>query len=362
MNKFHAYFGLSMIALVVLGFLIFKYWLVTANIVGGFLLYFMIDALLDWMERKGIRGPAAYSILAIVLAITLTSFVLFVSIPVIEQTQSLIAQMPEITEKINTKTMELSETFPFALKVKESIQSKIAATGAKIFSISGDLVTSAITILLVAIILLASRETLHQEFTEYIPNEYFEVAVGLSHRIMDHVQSYSVAKIIETVFMILIHSLGFWIIGLPQPLLLGMLAGFLNIIPYIGPIFAAGPVGLAAFIAGGFPLLGLSLLIIFIAQVIDNTVLQTVLISRFVNIHPLMVVIITLIAGEVAGVIGMIIAIPIYAVAKIIISAINEYLKAVQRHEKILREEESHNKRNSNRYQHKIKADILSAH
>lgn len=362
MNKFHVYFGLSMIALIVLGFLIFKYWLVTANIVGGFLLYFMIDALLDWMEKKGIRGPAAYSILAIVFGITLTTLILFVSIPVIEQTQSLIEQMPEIAEKINTKVVEISQTFPFALKVQESIKAKLVATGAKVLSISGDFVTSAITILLVAIILLASRETLHQEFTEYIPNEYFEVAVGLSHRIIEHVQSYSVAKIIETFFMVLIHSLGFWLIGLPQPLLLGMLAGFLNIIPYIGPIFAAGPIGLAAFIAGGFPLLGLSLLVIFIAQVIDNTVLQTILISKFVNIHPLMVVIITLIAGEVAGVIGMVIAIPIYAVAKIIISAINEYLKSVQRHERILREEESHNKRNSNSYKHEVKAYVLGAH
>jgi predicted PurR-regulated permease PerM len=81
------------------------------------------------------------------------------------------------------------------------------------------------------------------------------------------------------------------------------------------------------------------MIVIFIAQVIDNAILQTVLISKFVNIHPLMVVLITLIAGEVAGVIGMVVAIPVYVVAKIAIGGIYEYLKSVERHERILKME-----------------------
>jgi predicted PurR-regulated permease PerM len=122
-------------------------------------------------------------------------------------------------------------------------------------------------------------------------------------------------------------------------MLFGILAGILNIIPYLGPLFAAGPVGIVAFLSGGFPLFGLSMMIIFIAQAIDNTILQTVLISKFVNINPLMVVLLTLIAGEVAGAIGMIVAIPVYVVAKIAIGGIYEYLKSVERHEHILKAE-----------------------
>jgi predicted PurR-regulated permease PerM len=339
MKKLSLYLGLSILALVLVGFLIFKYWLITANIVGGFLLYFMIDKFLDWLERKGIRGAAAYTVLALVCGTILTAFVLFVSIPVVEQTDALIKQLPELQEKVNVQVMEFSDTFPFLLKAQETIKARVVETSAKILSVSGDIVTSLITIFLIAVILLASRQTLHQEFTEYIPNEYFEVVVGLSHKIIDHVESYSVAKILETVAMVILHAIGFWAIGLPQPLLFGILAGVLNIIPYLGPLFAAGPIGLAAFLAGGFPLFGLSMMVIFIAQVIDNAILQTVLISKFVNIHPLMVVLITLIAGEVAGVIGMVVAIPVYVVAKIAIGGIYEYLKSVERHERILKME-----------------------
>lgn len=345
MNKFNTYLGISILAIIVLGVLVFKYWLVAANIVGGFLLYFMLDAFLNWLERKGVKGPIAYTVLALVFGVVITAFILFVSIPVVEQTESLIAQWPEITEKVNAKAMELSEAFPFLIKAQESLKMKLAATGAKILTVTSDILTSIITILLIAVILLASRGNLHQEFTEYIPNEYFEVVVGLSHKIIGHIKSYSVAKILETVCMIILHAIGFWAIGLPQPLLFGILAGILNIIPYLGPLFAAAPIGLTAYVTGGFPLFGLSLLIILIAQVIDNTVLQTVLISKFVNIHPLMVVIITLVAGEILGIIGMVIAIPVYVVAKIVIGGIYEYVKAVQRHEHILREEESYKRK-----------------
>jgi len=339
MKKLNIYFGLSIIALVLVGILVFKYWLITANIVGGFLLYFMIDSFLGWLERKGIRGAAAYTVLALVCGTILTAFILFVSMPVVEQTESLIQQLPELQEKINAQVLQFSDTFPFLLKAQDSIKARIVETSAKVLSVSGDIVTSLITIMLIAVILLASRQTLHQEFTEYLPNEYFEVVVGISHKIIDHIQSYSVAKILETVCMIILHAIGFWAIGLPHPMLFGILAGILNIIPYLGPLFAAGPIGLVAFIAGGFPLFGFSMMIIFIAQAIDNTILQTVLISKFVNIHPLMVVLLTLIAGEVAGVIGMVVAIPVYVVAKIAIGGIYEYLKSVERHERILKAE-----------------------
>jgi len=67
-----------------------------------------------------------------------------------------------------------------------------------------------------------------------------------------------------------------------------------------------------------------------------------------------MVVIITLIAGEVAGVIGMVIAIPVYVVAKIVISNIYEYFKSMKRHEHILRQELQQTRRQ--------KAHLVGAH
>lgn len=362
MNKFTATLGISIAALVIFAILMFKFWLVAANIAGGFLLYFMIDSFLDLLERKGIRGFLAYTLLALASAIVVTSFILFVSIPLVDQTKELIVQLPQLAEQINQKVMELSSTFPFLADAQEAVKQKLSQTAIGIFAVSKEIVTSALTIILIALILLASRETLRQTFTESIPNDYFETTVGIMHRIIAHVENYTVAKIVETVIMVVLHFIGFWAIGLPHALLLSILAGILNIIPYIGPLIAVAPIGIVAMLAGGYPLLALAVLVIAIAQAIDNTILQTWIISKFVDMHPLTVVLITIIAGEITGVVGMIIAIPVYAVAKIIIGGLYDYLRSVQRHEKILREEERYQQNYAGKHKHKIKTHIFSAH
>ncbi len=362
MNKFAITFGISIGILAVFGFLLFKFWLIAANIAGGFLLYFMIDTFLDFLERKGIRGLPAYFVLALVSATILTSFILFVSIPLVEETKALIVQLPELTEQVNQKVTEFSGTFPFILKAQETAKQRIASTAQSILLVSKDVVTSILTMLLIAAILLASRGTLHKTFTEKIPNDYFEVSVGLTHRIVEHVKSFAVAKIVETVIVAIFYFIGFWAIGMPHALLLSILGGILNIVPYIGPLITIAPVGIAAWLAGGYPLLGLALVVIAVAQLIDNTILQTWLISKFVDIHPLVVVIVTILAAEVAGVVGMVVAIPVYAIAKIIIGGVYDYLRSVQRHEKILREEERYHQHNAGKNQHKIKPHILGAH
>ena len=343
MNKFNTILGLGILALIIFGFLLFKFWFIALNIVGGFLLYFLLDAILDFFERRGIHGVAAYLMLFIISTAALIAFVLFVSIPLVEQTQSLVSQLPQLSEDFKGKIAELTAGFPALESLQLTVKEKALELAQNALSISGNIVASVLTIILIALILLTSRSTLHQQFTEQIPNDYFEITVGMTHRIMEHIQNYTVAKAVETAIVIFLHVIGFWLTGLPHALLFGVVAGVFNIIPYIGPLISAVPICIGAYLYGGYPLVGLSILIILVAQLIDNTILQTWLISKFVDVHPVIVVIITLIAAEVGGIVGMVIAIPAYVVAKIIIQGLYTYVRSVQRHELILRKEESYN-------------------
>ena len=361
MNKFNLTLGIGIASLLIFGIVLFKFWLVAANIAGGFLLYFLIDSFLDFLERKGIRGIFAYTVLAIVSAIAVTSFILFVSIPMVEQTKELIVQLPELSEQISQKVMEFSEAFPFLSDAQETVKLKLIAAGKSLFAVSKEVVTSILTIIFIALILLASRNTLQQTFAQHIPNDYFEVTIGITHRIIENVKNFTVAKIIETIIVAALYFIGFWAIGLPHALLLSILGGILNIVPYVGPLITIAPVGIAAILAGGYPMLILAIVVIAIAQAIDNTILQTWLISKFVDIHLLAVVIITILGEAMAGVAGMILAVPVYAVAKIIVSGMYDYLKSVQRHEKILREEERYQQHYPRSNKHKIKPHILGA-
>ncbi len=362
MKRFQTTIAVSIFLLAIFGILLFKFWAIAISIAGGFLLYFLIDKTLDWFERRGVKGLPAYLILILLFSITLIGLTLFVAIPFFEQTESLIAEFPKLAENFKQELSDLTATFPALEKYQDNIKTKALASVTKALSLTGTMLGSAATMILIAFILLASRQTLRQKFTEGIPNEYFEVTVSIVHKIINEVENFAVAKMVETLIVTILYAFGFWAIGLPMSLLFGVVGGLLNIIPYIGPIIAAVPVAIAAYLYGGYTLLIASLIVMAIGQLIDNTILQTWLISKFVDVHPLTVVIITLIAAEVAGVAGMVIAIPVYSIAKLLTVGLYDYLKSVKRHEILLREEESYNKNNAGRYKHKVKPHVFGTH
>ncbi len=362
MKRLQTTIAVGILLLAIFGILLFKFWAIAISIAGGFFLYLLIDKTLDWFERRGVKGLPAYLILILLFSITLLGLTLFVAMPFFEQTESLIEELPKLAENFKSELSDLTATFPVLEKYQDSLKTKALASVTNALSMTGTMLGSAATMILIAFILLASRQTLRQKFTEGIPNEYFEVTVSIVHKIIDEVQNFAVAKVVETLIVTILYASGFWAIGLPMPLLFGVVGGLLNIIPYIGPIIAAVPVAIAAYLYGGYTLLIASLIVMAIGQLIDNTILQTWLISKFVDVHPLTVVIITLIAAEVAGVAGMVIAIPVYSIAKLLTVGLYDYLKSIKRHELLLRQEESYNKNNAGSYKHKVKTHVLGTH
>lgn len=358
MNK-NLIFGLGILVLLALGVFLYKFWLITFNLVGGFLLYLLIDKFMEKLERYNITGFLAYAILFLGFGILAVCFVLFVSIPLIHQGQDFVAQLPDKLAEIKTHVDEIEQHIPFVSGLYERMRESLLTAVKGIVSVSGSLLTSLITIFIMAATLLASRNTLRQTILDHLPNDYFEVAVSVAHKIIEHIQNYTVAKTAETIIVTLLHVIGFWMIGLPLPLLLGIVAGLLNIIPYVGPILTLPPVLVAAFLAGGYQLAGLATLVIILTQLIDNTVLQTWLLSQFVDIHPFMAVLITLVAGELLGPIGMVIAVPVYVISKLVLSGLYEYLKSMQRHEEFLRQEKSEQEYQTREHQHQLNAHIL---
>ena len=245
---------------------------------------------------------------------------------------------------------------PFVIPFFETVKVKLVASLEKIVAHSGSLFAAIFTIVLMAVTLLASRKNLKHNVISTIPNDYFEVAVSVGHNIVSSIQKYVFAKTIESVIITIIYAIGFWFAGVPAALLLAIIGGLMNLIPYLGPLLTIAPVALIALLQGNYVMLGFGALVVLIARIIDDAVLQTYLIGHFVDVHPFMVVLITLVGGEIMGVIGLVIAIPVYVISKIIILGLYESLRAVQRHEIILREEKNHKRANANNYQRKTRA------
>lgn len=151
----------------------------------------------------------------------------------------------------------------------------------------------------------------------YAPPEHANGIIRALKSIGRELEDFFIAKILESAIVGLICCIGFYLSGLDGWLFLGILAGFLNIIPYIGPILGAIPPIIVGYIDSPMTAL-FAVITVIISQTIDNLYLIPFMISEKVNISPLLSVILTLAASKLLGPLGMVLAIPIYIIYKII--------------------------------------------
>ncbi len=165
---------------------------------------------------------------------------------------------------------------------------------------------------------------------EHIPNRYFEMSLSLMHRIDDKLGAYIRSIMLESLFIWLLTWPALGILGVNFALLLGLMNGFLNMIPYFGPLMAYFPVAGIILITNpepGWQLFWASLAMVLI-QIIDNIVLKPLIVSRSMHVHPAVVLVGVLVGGKLAGAVGMFIAVPLYSVIQVIIVDLYGHLKS----------------------------------
>ncbi len=119
------------------------------------------------------------------------------------------------------------------------------------------------------------------------------------------------------VIMILI-GIGLSIIGVEYAILIAILAGFGNLIPYVGPFIAYGGVILSSLISGDMKTFIIAMVFLLIIQTIDGNVIGPKLLSNSIEVHPMLVVIFILFGSAIGGLMGMLFAVPVGALIKVI--------------------------------------------
>ncbi|MRX71367.1 AI-2E family transporter [Bacillus lacus] len=112
-------------------------------------------------------------------------------------------------------------------------------------------------------------------------------------------------------------SLSFWFTGVRYPLILGLLIGITNIIPYFGPVIGAVPAVIIAATASGKTVI-VVLLIIAALQFIEGNILGPLIVGKSLHLHPVVIMLGLLAGGEIAGIPGLIAAVPVIAVLRVV--------------------------------------------
>tara|TARA_B100001287_G_C22405474_1_gene399881 strand:- start:49 stop:657 length:609 start_codon:yes stop_codon:yes gene_type:complete len=188
--------------------------------------------------------------------------------------------------------------------------------------------------------LLANAQNFKKSFIKMVPNRYFEMSLKIIDRISDQISAYIrgtfMAATIVGVLSIIALQTVCTVFNMPHKyiILVGVIAGVFNLIPFIGPIIGALS-GILLFILSVDPsnssnIESASFIIryyhiIFICaafgavQLIDNLVTSPLIISDSVGLHPMFVIIVVLIGGYALNILGMIIAVPFAAILKVIV-------------------------------------------
>lgn len=144
--------------------------------------------------------------------------------------------------------------------------------------------------------------------------------------------------LVEIIIMMTLETIGLLIMGVPNALLIGFFGGLMNVIPYLGPIIGMTLGAILAVLsvvsAGDYNVIVFTFFSVIgvfgIANLIDNFVLQPLIYSRSVRAHPVEVFLAIIIGGKLAGIVGMIIAIPTYTIIKVILRQFMQQMKLVK--------------------------------
>ena len=150
---------------------------------------------------------------------------------------------------------------------------------------------------------------------------HFTAIVRKSFSVMPR---YLVGILTVVIIMTILNTFGFMIIGTPSPLFWGLIVSLLNIIPYVGPAIGFGAAALFSLLVAGPTVALLAMVMFLIVQFIDNNLLTPLIAGSQININALAAIVFLVIWGMIWGAVGMILALPILGLIKIICDEIPE--------------------------------------
>ena len=299
---------------------------------AGYIIASAMFPLMDYLRKK---MPVWVAVtLIFVVGIGFISMVLapFLSI-LTQQLEQFYAFFPKLTAKI-TEWIGLYKTshFNFLLPSTEELASKLFGYSEDVVKKSIDFtvtlfggIVAIFTLAALVMFILLDREALKHGFLSFFPKEKRERVSNIAATITTRVGGYVRGQLMVMLIVGLITGIAMQILGLPFALLLGILAGLLEVVPIVGPILAALPAVLLALLVS--PWLALVVVLVYLIIQRAENFFTPFVYGKFLDMPPLIIISVILIAGAMLGVFGVILSPAIAAAIFVLIQEL--YLKKI---------------------------------
>jgi predicted PurR-regulated permease PerM len=227
-----------------------------------------------------------------------------------------------------------------------------------IMSTLGNIIVAIFSITFITFFFLKDQHLFFESILMWVPDKYVDNVTRALYSIKRLLTRYFIGIIIQSACIMTLITIGMTIAGIDfqQALVMGLILGILNVIPYVGPwlgLFIAIIMGVASHMNQDFatvviPLITYMIIVEAITHLIDNIVFQPIIFSNSVRAHPLEIFVVVLASGFAAGIPGMILGIPGYTVMRVFAREFFYNFKAVQKITSSLPTENIENERRFN--------------
>lgn len=305
----------------------------------GFIIAWLFDPFVKFLQKKGLRRTIGTAITYIIL-LSFVAIVIGCLIPLLsEQLNDFIKVIPNIVDNakiwIDSLIDKLAVIDGLDIEsIKSEILDKIVDIGSNItsdlpsllVSIVKNLISGAGTIIIGLVIgfyLLMSFDNINDTITTFLPKKYKRNTNEIIYEVNTSLRKFVIGAAIDSLLIFVVSAIGFTVIGLKAPFLFALFCGLTNIIPYAGPYIGGIPAVVVAFSQN--PTVGiLTLIVIVVVQFLEGNLIQPVVMSKITKLHPVTIIIGLLIFGHFWGIIGMFLATPVIASLKAIYTYFND--------------------------------------
>ena len=271
---------------------------------------------IDWLERKRVPRGAGILLIYVALVFVLSLVIVLLIPPITEQIDQLAATFPFYYERL----MSLFGNLQIQSDFSEAFQSNLRSVGQTLSSYTGSVVatlsgifgglTTLILVLVLTFYFSASKDGLRHFIRSVTPATHQKYVENMFLRIQDKLGLWLRGQLLLSGIIFAVTWIGLLALGVKYSLVLALIAGITEVIPFLGPIIGAIPAVILAFLQSPIKALLVVILYLVIQQLEGNIIVPKVM-QRAVGLNPIVVIVVILLGAKLAGVLGAILSIPV---------------------------------------------------
>jgi predicted PurR-regulated permease PerM len=279
-------------------------------------LAYALEPPLSLLQRVLPRALAALLIYAVALSLLAIGIVL-IAPPAIQQSEALAVGLPGYLDQLNA--YQPVAGIDLVSTLRAFAQSTVLSAGNVVSAIAGGVVDTAL-VLVLAFWFMVDGRRMAGLVIHVLPEKQRDKAKFVQDAVSKVLGAYIRGQLIMAAIIGLSAGIGSWLLGVPYPVLIGILAFLFELIPMVGPILASLPAVLIS-LTQPFPLVLYVIIFFVVMQMVENNVLAPRITGGAVGLHPVAALLAIVVGADLGGVLGALFAVPFAGIASVLIAA-----------------------------------------